>query len=587
MRVGLGQYRSVLVDYMGPLWQKSLLLLVFLLAGAGLQLLSPYLLSQFIDTAVGGGSFAILIRLAIVFLVITISVQLLSVAEAYVAENLGLSATNELRADLAEHVLGLDMTFHNGQTPGALIERTDGDVGQLKNFFSRFAVDLLGNGFLMLGVLVALTLISVWVGMALVVFTLITFFVVYSLKDVAVPHFRASRQADAELFGFLEERLTGTEDVRSNGATAYVMRRFFEQAQKVARTQLGATLIGVSTFSLSAVLFSLGSIIALGGGALLFGRGEVTIGTVFLIFRYTQLLTGPIEVIGRQVQDLQQAGASILRIADLLGVQTRLTDTGTLELSGDALGVAFENVSFRYPTGDGQDAADWVLRDVSFRLQAGTKLGLLGRTGSGKTTLTRLLLRLYDPTTGTVSLGGVPLPEVRAEAVHRGVGMVTQEIQLFHATVRENLSLFDPEVDDARILHVLHEVGLGSWYESLPEGLGSRLAPGGSDLSAGQAQLLAFVRVFLKDPGLVILDEASSRLDPATERQLGHAIDRLLEGRTAIIIAHRLATVQRVDEIMILDEGCCLEFGNRKVLAADPSSRFAKLLKTGLEETLA
>ena len=243
MRVGLGQYRSVLVDYMSPLWQKSLLLLVFLLAGAGLQLLSPYLLSQFIDTAVGGGSFAILIRLAIVFLVITISVQLLSVTEAYVAENLGLSATNELRADLAEHVLGLDMTFHNGQTPGALIERIDGDVGQLKNFFSRFAVDLLGNGFLMFGVLVALTLISVWVGMALVVFTLITFFVVYSLRDVAVPHFRASRQADAELFGFLEERLTGTEDVRSNGATAYVMRRFFEQAQKVARTQLRATLI--------------------------------------------------------------------------------------------------------------------------------------------------------------------------------------------------------------------------------------------------------------------------------------------------------------------------------------------------------
>ena len=587
MRVGLGQYRSVLVDYIGPLWQKSLLLLVFLLVGVGLQLVSPYLLSQFIDTAVGGGSFAILIRLAVVFLAITIGVQLLSVAEAYVAENLGLSATNELRADLAEHVLGLDMTFHNGQTPGALIERVDGDVRQLKNFFSRFAVDLLGNGLLMLGVLVALTLISVWVGMALVVFTLITFWVVYSLRDVAVPHFRASRQADAELFGFLEERLTGTEDVRSSGATAYVMRRFFEQARKVARTQLRATLIGVSTFSLSAVLFSLGSIIALGGGALLFGRGEVTIGTVFLIFRYTQLLTGPTEVIGRQVQDLQQAGASILRIADLLGVQTRLTDMGTLELSGDALGVAFENVSFRYPTGDGQDEADWVLRNVSFGLRAGTKLGLLGRTGSGKTTLTRLLLRLYDPTTGTVSLGGVPLPEVRAEAVHRGVGMVTQEIQLFHATVRENLSLFDPEVDDARILHVLHEVGLGSWYESLPEGLGSRLAPGGSDLSAGQAQLLAFVRVFLKDPGLVILDEASSRLDPATERQLGHAIDRLLEGRTAIIIAHRLATVQRVDEIMILDEGRCLEFGNRKTLAADPSSRFAKLLKTGLEGALA
>jgi ATP-binding cassette subfamily B protein len=365
------------------------------------------------------------------------------------------------------------------------------------------------------------------------------------------------------------------------------MRRFFERARKVLRTQLRASLIGVSTYSLSAVLFSLGSIIALGGGAILFQRGEVTIGTVFLIFRYTQLLTGPIEVIGRQIQDLQQAGASILRISDLLGTTARLEDAGSRTLPEGAPAVSFQNVHFRYPVNDDQDEGDSVLQDVSFTLQPGTKLGLLGRTGSGKTTLTRLLLRLYDPDEGTVSLGGVPLPELRAEAVYKGVGMVTQEIQLFHATVRENLSLFDPEVDDARMLSVLHEVGLGPWYESLPEGLGSRLAPGGSDLSAGQAQLLAFVRVFLKDPGLVILDEASSRLDPATERQLGRAIDRLLEGRTAIIIAHRLKTVQRVDEIMVLGGGRCLEFGNRKALAANPSSHFAGLLRTGLEEALA
>ena len=587
MKVGLGQYRSVLVGYVGPLWRQALLLLAFLLAGVGLQLVGPYFLSQFVDVATRGGSFAILTRLAILFLVITVGIQLLSVAEAYVAEDLGLNATNELRADLTEHVLDLDMTFHNSQTPGVLIERIDGDVGRLKNFFSRFAVDLLGNGLLMLGVLVALTWIDWRVSAALTMFTVLTFLVVYVSRDVAVPHFRASREADAELFGFLEERLAGTEDVRASGATAYVMRRFFEQARKVLRTQLKASLIGVSTFSLSVVLFSIGSIIALGGGAILFQRGEVTVGTVFLIFRYTQLLTGPIEVIGRQVQDLQQAGASILRISDLLGTRTRLEDAGTLGLPEGAHAVSFQNVSFHYPVAEGQGQPDWVLRDVSFTLRPGTKLGLLGRTGSGKTTLTRLLLRLYDPTEGAVRLGGVPLPQLRAEAVYKGVGMVTQEIQLFHATVRENLSLFDPNVDDAHMLEVLHEVGLGPWYRSLPEGLDSRLAPGGSDLSAGQAQLLAFVRVFLKDPGLVILDEASSRLDLATERQLGRAIDRLLEGRTGIVIAHRLATVRRVDEIMILDAGRCIELGNRQVLAADPSSHFANLLRTGLEEALA
>jgi ABC-type multidrug transport system fused ATPase/permease subunit len=187
MKVGLGQYRSVLVNYVGPFRRQALLLLALLLAGVGLQLISPYLLSQFINVVTSEGAYIVLVRLAVLFLVLTVGIQLLSVAEAYVAENLGLKATNELRADLTEHVLGLDMTFHNAQTPGALIERIDGDVGRLKNFFSRFAVDLLGNGLLMLGVLVALAWIDLRVGAVLAVFTLLTFLVVYTLRDVAVP----------------------------------------------------------------------------------------------------------------------------------------------------------------------------------------------------------------------------------------------------------------------------------------------------------------------------------------------------------------------------------------------------------------
>ena len=183
-----------------------------------------------------------------------------------------------------------------------------------------------------------------------------------------------------------------------------------------------------------------------------------------------------------------------------------------------------------------------VLHDVSFALEPGTTLGLLGRTGSGKTTLTRLLFRLYDPTAGEIRLGGRDLRDLRLADLRRHVGMVTQEIQLFHASVRDNLAFFDPTIPDGRILAALDELGLWEWYESLPDGLDTKLA-GGGGLSAGEAQLLAFVRVFLKDPGLIILDEASSRLDPATEQRLTQAMTRLLRGRTAIIIAHRLPTV--------------------------------------------
>ena len=169
--------------------------------------------------------------------------------------------------------------------------------------------------------------------------------------------------------------------------------------------------------------------------------------------------------------------------------------------------------------------------------------------------------------------------------------MVTQDVQLFHATVRDNLTLFDPRIPDERIMTVLAEVGLDEWLKKLPDGLATELSGDDSNLSAGEAQLLAFARVFLADPGLIILDEASSRLDPATEQRIEAALDRLLAGahgtRTCIIIAHRLTTVQRADEILILDKGCIAEYGPRAALAADPNSRFYHLLQTGLEEVFA
>jgi ABC-type multidrug transport system fused ATPase/permease subunit len=181
-----------------------------------------------------------------------------------------------------------------------------------------------------------------------------------------------------------------------------------------------------------------------------------------------------------------------------------------------------------------------------------------------------------------VDIRAIPLRELR-----RRVGMVTQSIQLFHASVRDNLTFFDPDIPDARILAVIHELGLGAWFEALPHGLDTMLESGGGGLSAGEAQLLAFTRIFLQDPELVILDEASSRLDPATEALIERAVDRLIQDRTAIIIAHRLGTVERADEIMILEDGCICEYGERAHLARDPNTHFYHLLQTGMEEVLA
>jgi ATP-binding cassette subfamily B protein len=205
------------------------------------------------------------------------------------------------------------------------------------------------------------------------------------------------------------------------------------------------------------------------------------------------------------------------------------------------------------------------------------------RTGSGKTTITRLLFRLYDPDQGSVRLGGVDLRDASQDEIRTRVALVTQEIQLFRASLRDNLTLFDRTISDRRITDALRKLGLGEWFDVLPNGLDTMLAAGGGGLSAGEAQLLAFARVFLRDPDLVILDEASSRLDPATEAKLERAIDTLLTGRTAIVIAHRLTTIGRAGRVMMMANGEIVEQGDRAALASDPSSRFAAMLRTGSE----
>lgn len=568
-----------LITYLRPQWPKVALLVVLLLASIALQLIGPQILSRFIDAARTGVPQDTLIRVAVIFLAVACTGQVVSALAVYASESVGWTATNLVRSDLALHCLRLDLPFHNARTPGEMIERIDGDVTHLSRFFSQFAVRVLGNILLLAGVLALLFRVDWRVGLAYVVFTGFALTALRRLLEIAVPYWKQARQASAILIGFLEERLSGTEDIRSSGATAYVMRRFFQAVREQMQKARVAWVMGTYMWASTAALLALGNALAFALGAGLFRAGAVTIGTVYLMFHYTEMLRRPLEQITREMQELQRATASVGRVGDLFALRSSTPD-GTESLPPGPLSVRFEQVSFGYADDD------LVLRDVAFRLEHSRVLGLLGRTGSGKTTIGRLLVRMYDPAAGTVRLGGVDVRRTRLADLRRRVGIVTQDVQLFHATVRDNLTFFDPRVSDEQILDVLDRLGLFRWYRTLPQGLDTPLAPRGG-LSAGEAQLLAFARVFFKDPGLVILDEASSRLDPATEALMERAIDVLLERRTAIIIAHRLKTVRRADEIMIVDAGQIAEQGDRARLERDPASRFAGLLRTGLEEVLA
>ncbi len=596
----------LLLHYLRPQRKRFVMLMCLLLTGIALRLIQPQIIRWFIDGATEQRPLRSLIGAAVLFIGATLLQQAFLIATTYVGENVGWRATNSLRVDLARHALGLDLSFHKTHRPGELIERVDGDVNELAKFFSQLVVSLLGNLLLLIGVLAFLWWEDWRIGLGITAIALLSATIVEALRRRMTPRWEQLRSASADLLALVEERLHGLEDVRANGGEKYVMHRLYGLLH--GRIHAMQHAMNLNVFLIVFPIWSFGVIYAaahLLGGAR-FAEGALTIGGVYLIFHYIGLLEGPLWEVLRQVEEFQKVDASINRIGWLFGVQPTVEagaplgdvdraagePTAQLAASGP-LALAFDNVSFHY-----EDDPEPVLRGLSFELEAGRVLGLLGRTGSGKSTLTKLLFRFYDPTRGAVCVrtgdgthtdhpvdeeSWRDLRDLSQRDLRQRVALVTQEVQIFNASLRHNLTLFDDSVDEARLVDALAQVGLGDWLAGLPDGLSTKLSSGG--LSAGEAQLLALTRLFLRDPGLVVLDEASSRLDPATEAAIEQALDKLLAGRTAIIIAHRLSTVQRADEILILEDGQIAEHGDRVALSADGSSRFAGLLRTGLEES--
>lgn len=570
--------------YLSPHRIKVALLTITLFSGIGLQLFAPQIVRTFIDSAADGAALVELVRLALLFLGVALANQALAAVATYLSADVGWSATNTLRLDLFRHALRLDMRYHKERTPGELIERIDGDVTHLSNFFSQFVVRVTGSLLLVLGILVLLWQEDWRVGAVLTVYVAGVTWVLHRRREVAVPATHMEREANARLYGFIEERLAGIDDIRANGAGGYVMHRLRGVQRDWFHKSVTAWRMRVGIWLLMMIMTMAGHILILGLGIGLFQAGVVTLGTVYLFYNYMNMLEDPLDELSRQLQEFQRAGAGFQRVRELLGERPEITDGAMTALAAKAHTVEFEHVTFSY----GEDHG--VLNDISFRLEAGETLGLLGRTGSGKSTLIRLLFRFYDPAQGRILIDGTDLRNLSLQALRTRVGMVTQDVQLFEGTIRDNLTFFDPSISDAMLHETIAQLGIEAWFRALPAGLDTPLQASGGGLSAGEAQLLSFARVFLQDPGLVILDEPSSRLDPQTEALLNRAIDRLMTGRTGIVIAHRLETVERSQKIMVLKEGRVLEFGDRIALAVDPRSTYHAMLAagsdTGIDERL-
>ncbi|MET9147941.1 ABC transporter ATP-binding protein [Streptomyces sp. NPDC004042] len=565
---------SLLIRYLRGERPAVLLLAVLVPLGVVLQLAAPYLLRRFVDSALTQRPAQALFTVSLWYLAAAVALLGATIGADALASRLAWRATNRLRADLVAHSLRRSARFYQRHPPGELVDRIDSDVTRLASVMSALLLEVAAQALLVGGILAALFLLDWRLALVFAPVAAGTLVLLRRLVGRAMPFVAARRQSSAELLGFLEERLAAAEDLRVNGAfdatLADLERRqaeLYRRARDAARVSVRwpATVQGLSTASV---------VLALAVSVWLHSAGRLTTGTAFAALSYAMLLRRPLLAITTRFQDLEEAAVCVRRLRDLLPRRPP-ADTAATALPPGPLTAALDRVTFSYEPGEP------VLREVSFRLEPGERLGIVGRTGSGKSSVLRLLFALHHPERGAARVGGADVRTLDTAVLRRQVALVTQEVQVFHASLRDNLTFFDPAVDDGRVRDALREAGLTDWWRALPDGLDTVLGTGARGMSAGEEQLLSLARAFLRDPALVLLDEPTARLDPHTEALLLPALERLLTGRTAVVVQHRPHALGHVDRILVLDEGTVVEDGRRTVLAADPTSRFHGLLGAG------
>ncbi len=546
---------------------------VVLSVSAALPLIGPLLLRAFVDRAVAGAPADQLVPLAAGYVVLAVVAQLLTVGVVYASTALVWRVTNDLRVRLARHVLGLELAFHQDHSPGGLAERVDGDLTAVADYLATFVVRVLGALLTVLGAVIVLAVIDWRLGTVFLLSAVAAVVIFIRMRDTGLSGAADERGAQSRLLGAIEEDLAGQQDLRTNGAGGYALERFHRDAAGVLSSTIGLERALLRLWHAATGTVVGGAIVALVTGTLAFRAGWITLGTAFLMFQYTQMLQQPFEEMIEQLQQVQKASGGMHRVGRLLARQRADRPRGDAPFPSRRPVLAFDGVTVEY--GDGADRRA-VLHGVDLEIPAGRSLGLMGRTGSGKTTMKRLATGLLAPTEGRVTLAGIDVWSIAPAELSRHLGVVPQDVRLFAASLRQNVTLFAPGVHDEEVVEVLERVGLAQRLLGGRDALDVELHSDGTGLSSGEAQLLALARVFLRDPELVVLDEATARIDPETEARLEHAIADVLHDRTALVIAHRVSTLTRMDRLAVLDDGRVVEQGTRADLLADPGA-YARL----------
>ncbi len=536
-----------------------------------LPLFGPVIIGEVVDRATAGAGAGDLVSLGVLYLSLALAGQAAAACVAWGSTTLAWRTANDLRVQMVEHVLGLDQEFHRNHPPGALIQRIDGDVTSVSDFLGTVVTAVTSAVLILVGIVTILLFIDWRLALAMGGYIAVCGFIAFRFRRGMVNESEGVLSARARLYGGIEERLNASEDLRANGAGPHAMTRFSEDASFFMDTRMreeGAFIRLWWGLNLGIVICMVASLIL---GGLMVSAGAITLGTAFILFQYTQQIRRPLDTIVERYETAQKAVSALNRVSKLRAERPTILDLGTTSPPPGPLAVQLDGVSFNYY------ADEPVLQDITFSLGAGRSLGVVGRSGSGKTTLSRLILRLLETDSGTLALGGVPIADIPMDELRQRVALIPQEVQLYDGSLRDNVTMFGSDAPDEVLERTLTDIGLGHLLDG--DGLHRSIFDSDLGLSAGESQLLALARVWVRSPDLVVLDEATARIDPRSEKIVQDTINDLLASRTSIVIAHRLSTLSQVDDIAVFDQGRLVEFGPRKELADRNGGRYAAMLE--------
>jgi len=565
-------FGSFLIKYLKGERKIMILLAVFFISNILLQIALPQVLSYFIDSAKAGKSISFISLIVLIYLGTIIVKMACGVCESYLAQRFGWKITNSFRKDVLEHFLKIDMEHHEKWTSGEVITRLDEDVEGLFSYFYILIFKLVGSTLLMIGVLTALALKNVIIALAMLIMCIISIWIFKAIQDYGMKLYVKRSEAISKFNGIVKEKVDNIIEIRTNGAEKYALHSIKEAMKKRFKESLPANMMYSKLWSASTIIDASATVLALTIAVVLWDKRLITLGTVYLIYTYSELIYNPLQEFRNNLTDLQNAKAGLIRVKEMLDMESKLAE-GSIEIEDKKITLTVKNLSFGY-----FENSD-VLQNISFELKPGERLGIMGETGCGKTTLAKILARLYEFNRGEIMLNGISIKELNSESLRNTIAYCTQEVQFLHGTLRDNITLYDEDFSDEAILSAIKHIGLEQWFQKFPEGLDTYLEMGKNNLSAGEAQLISIIRVCLKDPGIIILDEISSRLDYVTEQRILAALDILTLNRTVITIAHKLSALRWIENIMILKDGRVVEYDRKEKLEKDETSRFYCLCK--------